>query len=538
MNTQVHRLTRWRRACCAAAILVGAAQVFAAPVDASPGSEYGMIASGAAAGVMGLSKMNNQSSRIVTSGARAIGGIAFTGDSGNGSGTTVSGQAGQNPAAGGAGLDGAEIISSRNRIPIEVGKGSLIRLSEPASTVFISNSDIADVQIKSPTLIYVFGNAPGETSLYALSADDRVLFNGIVSVQHNLSGIQNAIREMLPDSRVEVKSLERSVILSGQVQSAAAAEDAGIMAASFVGGGGKVVNRIHILAPTQVNLRVKIAEVSREIVKQIGFRWDLAVSTDDFLVGFVSGGGTAVRSKNALLGSVTTGNLDLQTVLDAFEDEGLISVLAEPNLTALSGETASFLAGGEFPIPVPQVGGTGDAITIQFKRFGVGLSFTPTILSDEQINLKVSPEVSQLTSAGSVDIAGFSIPALTTRRVETTVELGSGQSFAIAGLLQNNTIRDLSKFPGLGDLPILGALFRSDRFSRQETELVIIVTPYIVRPVSAPRMALPTDGLVMPNDMDRIFKGSSYISHPFTETPVTRDQKGRRLIGPAGFSLN
>ncbi len=537
MNTQVHGLTHWRHPCCAAAILVAVMYAFAAPTHASPGSEYGAIAGGATMGIMGLSKMNDQTSRIFTGGARTINGIALTGDSVDGSGTVVSSQTGQNPATGGASLDGAEIISSRNRIPIEVGKGSLIRLSEPASTVFISNSDIADVQIKSPTLIYVFGNAPGETSLYALSTDDRVLFNGIVSVQHNLSGIQNAIREMLPDSRVAVKSLEGSVILSGQVRSAAAAEDAGIMAASFVGG-GKVVNRIHILAPTQVNLRVKIAEVSRQIVKQIGFRWDVAVSTDDYLVGFVSGGSTLLRGDNAFLGSVTSGKLDLQTVLDALEDEGLISVLAEPNLTALSGETASFLAGGEFPIPVPQVGGTGDAITIQFKRFGVGLSFTPTILSDDQINLKVSPEVSQLSSAGSISIAGFSVPALTTRRVETTVELGSGQSFAIAGLLQNNTIRDLSKFPGLGDLPILGALFRSDRFTREETELVIIVTPYIVRPVSAPRMALPTDGLIMPNDTDRILKGASYVSHPFTETPVMRDQKGRQLIGPAGFSLN
>ncbi|MCH8348437.1 MAG: type II and III secretion system protein family protein, partial [Proteobacteria bacterium] len=184
-----------------------------------------------------------------------------------------------------------------------------------------------------------------------------------------------------------------------------------------------------------------------------------------------------------------------------------LSILADPNRTAISGETASFLAGGEFPVPVPQSGVSQGAITIQFKQFGVGLSFTPTVLSENKINLKVSPEVSQLSTQGAVTINGITVPALTTRRATTTVELASGQSFAIAGLLQSNISQEARKFPWLADIPILGTLFRSDTFKREETELVIIVTPYIVRPVNSERLMAPTDINHMPMDTGRYLKG-------------------------------
>ena len=197
----------------------------------------------------------------------------------------------------------------------------------------------------------------------------------------------------------------------------------------------------------------------------------------------------------------------MNALVDALEDEGFLSILAEPNLTALSGETASFLAGGEFPVPVPQTGANTGAITIEFKQFGVGLSFSPTVLSENKINLKVAPEVSQLSLAGAVTVNDISIPALTTRRVNTTVELGSGQSFAIAGLLQSNISQEVSKFPILGDIPILGTLFRSDSFKREETELVIIVTPYIVRPVNPDQLLSPTDINHMSMDTGRWIKG-------------------------------
>ena len=280
---------------------------------------------------------------------------------------------------------------------------------------------------------------------------------------------------------------------------------------------------------------MRVAEVSRDITKQFGFNWDAVVTGGDFAVGVATGrltsvGGTPITrvgDTNSLFGNLSSGNLDLNGVIDALESQGLIKVLAEPNLTAMSGEGASFLAGGEFPILVPAGDGT---LGVQFKVFGISLSFRPTIVGS-RISLHVRPEVSQLSTAGAVDFAGFNIPALTTRRAETVVELGSGQSFAIAGLLQSNATQDISKLPGLGDVPVLGALFRSDRFRRQESELVIIVTPYIVRPVPAQQMAAPTDGYVAPHDAERLFLGAT--SHRVM--PPGNTATG--LVGPVGFDL-
>ncbi|MCW5700215.1 MAG: hypothetical protein KIT00_10280, partial [Rhodospirillales bacterium] len=225
--------------------------------------------------------------------------------------------------------------------------------------------------------------------------------------------------------------------------------------------------------------------------------------------------------------------------IDALEDEGLVSILAEPNLTAISGETASFLAGGEFPIMVPQ--GT-NKITIEFKKFGVSLEFTPTILDSGRISLHVRPEVSSLSNDGaiSVPIAGgqLQVPALKVRRAETTVELGSGQSFAIAGLLENSIAHNLHKFPGLGDVPVLGALFRSDDFQRDESELVIIVTPYVVRPVANAALALPTDGYIAPNDVQRLMYGKTERHNPTAGHKSVVVPGGGRLIGGPGFILN
>ncbi len=215
---------------------------------------------------------------------------------------------------------------------------------------------------------------------------------------------------------------------------------------------------------------------------------------------------------NNLVGGTTLGlfgkilGLDVLGTLDLLQNDGVITTLAEPNLTALSGETASFLAGGEFPIPVSQSLG---AVTIEYKQYGVGLAFTPIVLADGRISLRVRPEVSQLSDAGSVKLNGFTVPALTTRRAETTVELGSGQSFMIAGLLQNSNSNSIEKAPFLGDIPVLGSLFRSTKFQRDETELVIIVTPYLVKPVST-QLATPTDGYRAPDDVQRDFLGQNY----------------------------
>jgi pilus assembly protein CpaC len=320
--------------------------------------------------------------------------------------------------------------------------------------------------------------------------------------------------------------------------------------AARLAGKDNIINRMAVRGPNQVNLRVRIAEVQRSVLKQIGVNWDALVSAGSFSFGLATGnpaigaglGGFGTRNFPALgtgnvdsiVGGLRTNRLNINSVIDALENEGLVTVLAEPNLTAVSGETASFLAGGEFPIPIAQQNNT---ITVQFKKFGVSLAFTPTLLNDGQISLKVRPEVSQLSTNGEVRFSGFAIPAITTRRAETTVELGSGQSFAIAGLLQNDINHSVRRLPGLGDLPILGALFRSDAFQRNESELVIIVTPYVVRPTSETAMSTPTDGLTMPSDVERLKTAPLYVNKPVAEAPAVRGTEGRRLVGPAGFNL-
>ncbi|MEX1146895.1 MAG: type II and III secretion system protein family protein [Sphingomonadales bacterium] len=444
------------------------------------------------------------------------------------------------------------------QINLEVGKGALVRLEKPAANIFIADADLADVQVKSPRLLYVFAKQPGITSLYAVSDTDEVLFSGEVRVSHNLTAAREAIQALIPNGNVGLDELNGVLILTGNARSPAESDDARMIAERFIGEGHEVVNRMQIDAETQVNLRVRIAEVGRDVSKELGFNWEGGLGLGDSLIGiqnaadvmelvpsefltnamgnpvpvreFFTGG----RGAGSYFGNITSGRLDMNFIIDALETEGFLTVLAEPNLTALSGEKASFLAGGEFPIPVPQDTGV---ITIDYRSFGVALTFTPTVLGDNAINLKVQPEVSQLSAAGALTLNGFNVPALTTRRASTTVELASGQSFAIAGLLQNNIERQLSKFPGLGDIPILGALFRSDRFQRQETELIIIVTPYLVRPVNS-RIPTPIDGLTAPNDIERYLRGQSYRAESRSGPVPASDSNGRTTAAPAGFMLN
>ncbi|HEY4135591.1 MAG TPA: type II and III secretion system protein family protein, partial [Alphaproteobacteria bacterium] len=428
-------------------------------------------------------------------------------------------------------------------INIEVNKGRLVRLDQPVTSVFLADPAIADVQVKSPTLVYVFGKKAGETSLFAVDGEDQILANFSIAVTHNLSALDQALRRYLPDTAIQVSSLGDAVVLTGTVQTAAQSEDARSLAARLAGGDANVINRLSLNGPTQVNLRVRIAEVQRTVLKQIGVNWETILNAGSFVFGLgtgrdiVSAAGVLQRSPTAdnLSAGIHGGNWNANAMLDALESQGLLTVLAEPNLTTTTGETASFLAGGEFPVPVPQDNNT---ITVDFKKFGVGLSFTPTILADGRINMRVRPEVSQLTSTGEVRVNNLVIPALTTRRADTTVELGSGQSFAIAGLIQNNSTHDVRKFPGLGDLPVLGALFRSTEFQRNESELVILVTPYVVKPVSNPRMASPTDGLVAPTDGDRLATAPLYKPQQQGLAPAPVLSSGRRLIGQTGFMLD
>jgi pilus assembly protein CpaC len=458
----------------------------------------------------------------------------------------------------GASPASAEFIDSGGAISLEANKGRLIRLREPAATVLVADPAIADVQVKSPNLLYVFGKQPGETSLFAVDAHDRVLLNVTVSVSHNLSRLQRTLQTLMPDNHINVASVDGAIILSGTVKSNAASENVRQIAAQFVADEKKVINRLTVDGPTQVQLRVKIVEMSRTINRQLGINWDAAFSAgSNFVVGLFTGGATTLSGSfppqfpiatrrngvNNLSLSYTGQKYQVTSLIDALENEGLVKTLAEPNLSALSGETASFLAGGEFPIPVPQsTSGNSSTITVQYKEFGVRLSFVPTILASDRISLKVSPEVSQLTSQGAVNLDGFSIPALTTRRASTTIELASGQTFAIAGLLQNSLNNNISKVPGLGDIPVLGELFKSTAYQRDETELVVLVTPVVVKPfadrTAAASAVNPNPDA--PSDINRLFLGPRIEGQPRRDptqpggAPVGAPTQ---LRGSAGFML-
>jgi pilus assembly protein CpaC len=350
----------------------------------------------------------------------------------------------------------------------------------------------------------------------------------------------------MPEASVRATPMNNLVLLTGTVANPTDVEEAQRLVQAYVGEGTQVVSRLRSATPLQVNLKVRIAEVNRSLLKQVGVNLLTKDLTGGFQFGIgqgnpgtITGAGKTfnVSSVGTTLGAAgKLFGLDILSTLDLAETDGFVTTLAEPNLTALSGETASFLAGGEFPIPISQSLGS---ISIEYKQYGVGLAFTPIVLADGRISMRVRPEVSELSNEGSVKTGDFTVPALTTRRAETTVELGSGQSFMIAGLLRNSSSNDIEKAPFLGDLPILGALFRSTRFRRAETELVIVVTPYLVRPVSN-QLALPTDGLRMPSDPVRVIEGQSYSSQgrPAAAAPAPAPAfGGAAAAATPGFKL-
>jgi len=434
---------------------------------------------------------------------------------------------------------GAVLIPANGRpISLTTGGGTLIRLARPASTVFVANPDIADVQVKSPELVYVTAKSPGTTVIYAVDANDEVLLNAPVRVDLDLSPLRQSLRQLVPGNAISVAEVDSNVVLSGTVADAGQAEKARVLATAVAAEvkGGQVVNRLAVATPDQVDLHVRIAEVDRSILKQIGVDWSkVGAATSE--VTFQTMNAPTPLTNTLIIGKAVAGAV--QAEVSALATEGLVTVLAEPNLTAVSGQTASFLAGGEFPIPVVQSvsSGTAPAITIQFQTFGVQLAFTPTIIDANHLSMRVRPEVSELSTQGEVNFDGFVIPSLTIDRAETTVELASGQSFALAGLLQHNTEQDISKVPWIGDIPILGALFRSNKFQNNETELVVIVTPYLVRPPTA-APAAPTDGFEIPHDAQQVLWGDTWRRSLPAPAQGPLDAGGGGLIGPAGFRLD
>lgn len=423
-----------------------------------------------------------------------------------------------------------ELVEPQNEksVDLVVGTGQLIRVEEEFSSLFVANPDVADVEVKSPRLLYLTGVGVGETTLFAVDDADNVLMSSNIRVTHNISALQKGIARVAPGQKVTATTVDQSLVITGSVANADEAANVLQVASQFVDDPARVVNRMSVASPTQVNLQVRIAEVARNVDRQLGIRWGgiglTSGSNGTANFGFV-GGGKRIGNGGYAAGFTYDGpKLNVDVTLQALSEEGLVNILAEPNLTARSGEPARFLAGGEYPYAVAN----DDENTIQFKDFGVSLGFTPTVLDGNRISLNVKTEVSELNFKNST-----TIPSLNTRRAETTVDLGSGQSFAIAGLMQNSAVQNAAKMPALGTLPVVGALFRSTEFRRGQTELVIIVTPVIVRPVSGGRIASPVDTYVPPTDVERILMGR-FQGTPKAQQVQNRLQK-RRLAGQSGF---
>ena len=477
--------------------------------------------------------MNKQKKMIGASVIWALGGILMLAASGF---VGMPGAVAQVPVLG----------TSGQRVNVEIHQGALVRLASPADAVFMANTEIADLTVHSPTLVYVRGVSAGTTTLFAVGANDDVIASAEIVVSHNVSELRAALDLVAPGSQIEATTIGVNLILSGTALSPQHARNALELATGLTQNeedDGVIINQMTVSGPNQVNLRVRIAEISRDTVKRLGFNFDFLATSGDIAVGVASGGlvssflsgATGILGDNTALAAFDSGDISADAIIDALEEENLLRILAEPNLTTVSGETASFLAGGEFPIPVPQEGG---AISIEFRSFGVSLSFTPTILDNGRISMRVRPEVSTLSSAGSVTLGGFVIPALSVRRSETTVELASGQSMAIAGLLQSDINENVAEFPGLADIPILGTLFRSSNFEQNETELMILVTPYLVRPVSTVALADPTQGFRVPTDHERVVEGRVYDERVPSARRALVNGESQGLIGPVGFVLD
>ena len=433
------------------------------------------------------------------------------------------------------------------QLEVPLNKSQVVSADRPIARAMVGNPEIADVLPISDRSVYVLGKKMGTTSLTLYDRMSRVIAVMDIAVGPDVVALRSQLGQLVPGQTIDVRISNELVILSGLVSDFGAADRAMQIAKSYAG--DKVINLISMGASQQVMLEVRFAEVNRQIGEKLGVS-GFGNSRGGSFSGAVGstanltpnpttitssiplpGGGTATSSATVpagllTLGSITDafgifqksfslGNIDIEAVLDILERRGLSKTLAQPTLVALSGEKASFLAGGEFPIPVAQSGGGGgggggNSLTVEFKPFGVGLSFTPTVLGDKVINLIVEPEVSSIDPTASVSINGIVVPGLQTRRASTTVELRDGESYAIAGLLRSDYQTTVRQLPGLGSIPILGALFRSSSFQKGETELLIVVTPRLVKPIRPDQVRLPTDRIADPLPIDVLIDGEGY----------------------------
>ncbi len=448
--------------------------------------------------------------------------------------------------------EGGTSTASRT-LTLGLNKAAIIELPVDAKDVLVSNPAIVDAVVRTARRTYVIGMEIGQTNAFFFNARGDQILNLEIRVERDLAGLSNMIARFLPNARVKVDAVNDNIVLSGRVPNAAQATQARDLAARFAGDPEQVLNMLAIEGKEQVNLRVTVAEMQRSLIKQLGV--DLSSSVDFGSLALSLATANSLSLQGGSLGGLTTapnglpatGGSDITGALTALERAGLLRTLAEPNLTAISGESASFLAGGEFPVPTSQ--DRNGNVILEFKPFGVGLGFKPVVLGEGRISLQISTEVSELTSEGSFVFEGVSVtdangniirqegvtvPALRVRRAETTVELPSGGSMVMAGLLSETTKQNIDGVPGIKDVPVLGSLFRSRDFQDNETELVVIVTPYLVDATSRDKLVLPTDGYAPPSDLDTILMGR------LNATYGVAGDKGAdgALQGPVGFVVD
>jgi len=425
------------------------------------------------------------------------------------------------------------------RLVISINKSEVIRLDRGFGDLLVGNSEIADVVPLTTSSFYVLGKQVGATRISIVSPDKTLLGIVDVDVSYDINGLRARLNEGIPGNQIRATSINGKVLLTGVVSDSVALATALAVAGQFAP--DAVINSLSVRASQQVLLEVRFLEAARSAQADLGVSWSgfsktpgnfsgttglIAPATPTLATPGVPGSIAALDPTKLLSGAVpfgsfvanviNDGHTNVDIVIQALEERGLVRRLAQPNLIALSGDTASFLAGGEFPFPSVQPGGTNNAVTVEFKQFGVSLGFTPTVLADGLINLKIAPEVSDLDPANNVLVDGTLVPSLIVRRAQTTIELRDGQSFAIAGLLQATNLKNRSELPWLGRVPVLGTLFSSSHFQKNETDLVVIVTPHLAKPARpGEALASPLDSKLNGNDIDLFFRGKQEVDKHF-----------------------
>ena len=441
--------------------------------------------------------------------------------------------------------------STASALDVTINEAKMIRLPEKAKSIFISSTHIADYQTLTNTKVMVFGKRAGTATITVLNEQERVIYTNKIRVTHNSREFNELVKNKFPEASVNAESLGGKLWLKGQVPSPMMAHNIVSLAKGYLSpivdqaqqqessntqnnagssntttkdqpmqsNEDELINQLVVTMPNQVNIRVKIAEVSRNVSNKLGIKW-----------GSIAGG-VGQFSFSKLPNVSSWGKPSITALIDALATNGMMSVLAEPNLTAMSGEDAEFLVGGQVPLPLI----TADTTQIEYKDFGVKLNFTPTVLSQNRISLKVNPEVSNVSIENQQVVNGTNFPSFTTRSAATTIELASGQSFALGGLLKSEDIEQLQKVPLIGEVPVLGSLFRSTEFTRRETELIIIVTAYLVQPTRSDSMQLPTDGLIPLSDVERLLAWPRIQRKRTHDQDTYTDNHKPRLLGDNGF---